>query len=87
MNKAAIKVLSINLLVFTAYTLVSMQYSTGWIFMIDCLFIHVIVCLLLAFSNEESLPKGAFIISLLLILLIGIGTCTHLFSESLKHLQ
>ena len=86
MNKAAIKILSINLLVFTAYTLVSMQYPAGWMFMIDCLFIHVVVCLLLAFSNEETMPRGAFLISLLLILLIGIGTCTHLFSESLKHL-
>jgi hypothetical protein len=86
MNKASIKVVSINMLIFTVYTLVSMQYATGWEFMIYCLFIHLIVCLLLAFSNEESLPKGAFIISLLLILLIGVGTCTHLFSESLKHL-
>jgi hypothetical protein len=86
MDKAAIKVVSINMLIFTVYTLVSMQNVKGWEFMIYCLFIHVIVCLLLAFSNEKSLPKGAFIISLLLILLIGIGTCTHLFSESLKYL-
>jgi hypothetical protein len=86
MNRNAIKVVSINLAVFAAYTVVSILYPAGWMFMIDCLFIHTIVCLLLAFSNEESMPRGAFLISLLLILLIGIGTCTHLFSESLKHL-
>jgi hypothetical protein len=85
MNKAAIKIISINLLIFTVYTLVLVYYVNSWILMGIFILIHAFACLLLAFSDEESLPKGAFIISLLLILLIGIGTCTHLFSESAKH--
>ena len=85
MNKTAIKILSINLLIFTAYTLVSMQYAAGWLLMMPCIFLHGFICFLLALSDEENLPKGAFIISLLVILLIGIGTCTHLFNASAKH--
>jgi hypothetical protein len=85
MNKAAIKILSINLLVFTGYTLGAIQSLDGWLFMMPCIFLHGFICFLLALSNEENLPKGAFIISLLVILLIGIGTCTHLFNASAKH--
>ncbi len=85
MNKAAIKILSINLLIFTAYTLGAMQHSDGWVIMMPCLFLHGFICFLLALSNEANLPRGAFIISLLVILLIGIRTCTHLFNESAKH--
>jgi hypothetical protein len=85
MNKAAIKILSINLLIFTVYTLVLVYYVNSWILMGIFISMHALICLTLAVSDEESMPKGAFIISLLVILLIGIGTCTHLFSESAKH--
>jgi hypothetical protein len=82
MNKAAIKILSINLLIFTVYTLVLVYYVNSWILMGIFISMHALICLGLAVSDEESMPKGAFIISLLVILLIGIGTCTRLFNDT-----
>ena len=85
MDKAFLKIVGINLLIFTTYTLVSKLYLQGWFFLAICLLMQTIVCLTMALSNEKTLPRGAFILSLLLILLIGIGICTHLFTESAKH--
>ena len=80
MDKAFIKIVSINLLIFTAYTFVSMAFH-AWLLLAICFPMHALICFLLALSNEERLPKSAFFLSLLLILLIGFGTCTHLFSQ------
>ena len=80
MNTAFTKIVGINLLVFTVYTFVSMAFKT-WLILAICFSMHVLVCFFLALSNEENLPRKAFFMSLLLILLIGFGTCTHLFSK------
>jgi hypothetical protein len=86
MNKTAIKILSINLLIFTAYTSIAIVYpDAGWLLLCLCIFLHGFICFLLALTDEESMFRSAYIISLLVILLIGIGTCTHLFTESSKH--
>jgi hypothetical protein len=80
MDKTFIKIVSINLLIFTAYTFVSMAFQS-WLIVAICYLMHALVCFILALSNEERLPRSAFFMSLLLILLIGFGTCTHLFSQ------
>jgi hypothetical protein len=81
MDKTFTKIVGINLLIFTAYTFVSMAFS-GWPIEVVCFPMHALVCLFLALSDEKRLPRGAFFLSFLLILLIGFSRCTHLFTES-----
>ena len=80
MNKTFIKIVSLNLLIFTAYTFVSMAFQ-NWLVIGICFLMHALICFFLALSNEERFPKNANFMSLLLILLIGFGTCTHLFYQ------
>jgi hypothetical protein len=82
MDKESIKVLRNNLLVFIAYILLSFIRKDGWALLGFCIFTHLIYCLSLAIGEYEGLPQNAYWLCFFIILLIGCGTCTYLFSST-----
>lgn len=83
MEQGTKKILGINLGIFAAYTLLSylMGYkdASGAFFHAFFIAIHVIISFLIGIIRlitvKENSDGGAFILSAVLILVIGFGTC------------
>jgi hypothetical protein len=81
MEQGTKKILLVNLGIFAAYTLGSycISLSDGMGFHAFFIAIHVILCFLIGIirliTEKEGSDGGSFILSAVLILLIGFGTC------------
>jgi hypothetical protein len=95
MEQRTKEVLAVNLIIFAAYTLLSYVFGfkdqSGWFYHVFAIAIHAITNFLIGLIRmiavKNNTDGGAYMLSALLILIIGFGTCVGLnqLTEQLSH--
>jgi hypothetical protein len=78
MKKESVTVLRNNLLAFVAYTLISsVLKEKGILILTLCMLFHIFYCIKKGLEDDHG-TFGAYMICMLIVLLIGFGTCVYL---------
>jgi heme/copper-type cytochrome/quinol oxidase subunit 4 len=95
MEQGTKKILGVNLSIFAVYTLLAhlmgIKDASGWVYHAFFIAIHVVISFLIGIIRlltvKENSDGGAYILSAVLILVIGFGTCVGLIqlAELLMH--